>query len=118
MTHKWLQNYLNGLKLTSREEVEHVLVSYFAWKLKEFTSIEFISLTDRIKLEKTMEVMLMINYFLEPNVVVFLFFSFIIYTLTRTLYSFRYKTVAEKIEDIEIMSMKFYRKIYQNNSIH
>ena len=33
---KGLQNHLDGLKLTSREEVKHELVPYFALKHKEF----------------------------------------------------------------------------------
>ena len=33
---KGLQNYLDGLKLTSREEVKHEFFPYFALKHKEF----------------------------------------------------------------------------------
>ena len=45
-----LQNHLDGFSLTSKEEVEHELVSYFASVQKNFTSMASTSLlTDRMR---------------------------------------------------------------------
>ena len=42
--YRGLLNHLDGLRLTSREEVEYKLVSYFASTLKNITSVASISL--------------------------------------------------------------------------
>ena len=65
MTHsKQLQNHLDVLRLTSREEVEHELVSYLVSKPQEFYKHGIYSLlTDGMTFQETMEVILMIKYF-------------------------------------------------------
>ena len=45
---KGLQNHLDGLRLTSREKVEHKLVSYFASKPKEFYKCDISKLINRL----------------------------------------------------------------------
>ena len=61
---KWLQNHLYGLRLTLKEEIQHVLVSYFAWKPKNFTNIQYTSLlTDEVEFNEAMESIFIIKYF-------------------------------------------------------
>ena len=70
-----LQNHLNGLELTSTEEVQQKLVSDFVLKLN-FRSIDSF-LKDGMRFWEVMEVMLMIKYFHRHKFFLFFFLLFI-----------------------------------------
>ena len=59
-----LHKHLDDLRLTSRKEGEHELVSYFAQNLKNFTSVTFIRLlTNGMRFSEARNIMLMIKNF-------------------------------------------------------